>query len=409
MRLAGSIAVFGAIFGAVAVGLATLPAAAQISDHTIKIAVLDDFSGQYCTGNCMGPVTAVRIAADEFGGKIAGAPIEIIWGDHQNKPDVAVALVNKWFDREQVDAIADITNSSVALGANRIARDKGRAVLMSSTGSPDFTGKECAPYTTQWTFDTYQFGKSIAQAVPMLGKTWFIVAPDYLFGKTLAANVEKFVTKAGGKVLGTVVHPFGTSDMSSFMLQAQSSGAKVIALANAGGDMTNAIKTAKEFGLVDAGIKIVPLSLDLPFMDGVGGLAVTQGMMMTLPWYPGLKPEAMKFAQEFKKRQGVMPGYLMAGLYSVAHNYLLAIKATGTDNPKAVFAKMRATPVNDAFATNGVLRPDGRMMHDVYLVQIKKPSESTGPDDLVKLIATIPGDKAFRPMSEGGCPYVNKS
>ncbi|HEY5210683.1 MAG TPA: ABC transporter substrate-binding protein [Stellaceae bacterium] len=409
MRLAGSIAVFGAIFGAVAVGLATLPAAAQISDHTIKIAVLDDFSGQYCTGNCMGPVTAVRIAADEFGGKIAGAPIEIIWGDHQNKPDVAVALVNKWFDREQVDAIADITNSSVALGANRIARDKGRAVLMSSTGSPDFTGKECAPYTTQWTFDTYQFGKSIAQAVPMLGKTWFIVAPDYLFGKTLAANVEKFVTKAGGKVLGTVVHPFGTSDMSSFMLQAQSSGAKVIALANAGGDMTNAIKTAKEFGLVDAGIKIVPLSLDLPFMDGVGGLAVTQGMMMTLPWYPGLKPEAMKFAQEFKKRQGVMPGYLMAGLYSVAHNYLLAIKATGTDNPKAVFAKMRATPVNDAFATNGVLRPDGRMVHDVYLVQVKKPSESTGPDDLVKLIATIPGDKAFRPMSEGGCPYVNKS
>jgi len=409
MRLAGSIAVFGAIFGAVAVGLAALPAAAQISDHTIKIAVLDDFSGQYCTGNCMGPVTAVRIAADEFGGKIAGAPIEIIWGDHQNKPDVAVALVNRWFDREQVDAIADITNSSVALGANRIARDKGRAVLMSSTGSPDFTGKECAPYTTQWTFDTYQFGKSIAEAEPQLGKTWFIVTPDYLFGKTLEANVRRFVTAAGGTIVGSVIHPFGTSDMSSFMLQAQSSGAKVIALANAGGDMTNAIKTAKEFGLVDAGIKIVPLSLDLPFLDGVGGLAVTQGMMMTLPWYPGLKPEAMKFAQEFKKRQGVMPGYLMAGLYSVAHNYLLAIKATGTDDPKAVFAKMRATPVNDAFATNGVLRPDGRMVHDVYLVQIKKPSESTGPDDLVKLIATIPGDKAFRPMSEGGCPYVNKS
>jgi len=405
MRIAG----FIAIVGVLAASLAGPSASAQISDHKIKIAVLDDFSGQYCTGNCMGPVTAVRIAADEFGGKIAGAPIEIIWGDHQNKPDVAVALVNRWFDREQVDAIADITNSSVALGANRIARDKGRAVLMSSTGSPDFTGKECAPYTTQWTFDTYQFGKSIAEAEPQLGKTWFIVTPDYLFGKTLEANVRRFVTAAGGTIVGSVIHPFGTSDMSSFMLQAQSSGAKVIALANAGGDMTNAIKTAKEFGLVDAGIKIVPLSLDLPFLDGVGGLAVTQGMMMTLPWYPGLKPEAMKFAQEFKKRQGVMPGYLMAGLYSVAHNYLLAIKATGTDDPKAVFAKMRATPVNDAFATNGVLRPDGRMVHDVYLVQIKKPSESTGPDDLVKLIATIPGDKAFRPMSEGGCPYVNKS
>jgi branched-chain amino acid transport system substrate-binding protein len=384
------------------------PAMAQISDNKIKIAVLDDFSGQYCTGNCMGPVTASRIAADEFGDKIDGASIEIIWGDHQNKPDIAAALVNKWFDVEQVDAIADITNSSVGLAANRIARDKGKAVLMSSTGSPDFTGKECAPYTTQWTFDTYQFGKSIAEAVPMLGKTWFIVAPDYLFGKTLAANVEKFVTMAGGKVLGTVVHPFGTNDMSSFMLQAQSSGAKVIALANAGGDLTNAIKTAKEFGLVDAGIKIVPLSLDLPFIDGVGGLPVTQGMMMTLPWYPGLKPEAAKFAAEFKKRQGVMPGYLMAGLYSVVHNYLLAIKATGTDNPKAVFAKMRATPVNDAFATGGTLRADGRMVHDVYLVQMKKPSESKGPDDLVKLIATIPGDKAFRPMAEGGCPFVGK-
>jgi branched-chain amino acid transport system substrate-binding protein len=402
MWIAGLIATIGA-------AMLTLPAAAQISDNKIKIAVLDDFSGQYCTGNCMGPVTATRIAADEFGGKIDGAPIEVIWGDHQNKPDIAAALVNKWFDVEQVDAIADITNSSVGLAANRIARDKGRAVLMSSTGSPDFTGKECAPYTTQWTFDTYQFGKSIAEAVPMLGNTWFIVAPDYLFGKTLAANVQKFVTLAGGKVLGTVVHPFGTNDMSSFMLQAQSSGAKVIALANAGGDLTNAIKTAKEFGLVDAGIKIVPLSMDLPFLDGVGGLPATQGMMMTLPWYPGLKPEAMKFALEFKKRQGVMPGYLMAGLYSVVHNYLLAIKATGTDNPKAVFAKMRVTPVDDAFATNGKLRPDGRMVHDVYLVQVKKPSESTGPNDLVKLIATIPGDKAFRPMSEGGCPYVNKS
>jgi branched-chain amino acid transport system substrate-binding protein len=405
MRLAGLIA----LLGVTAASLAALPAAAQISDQKIKIAVLDDFSGQYCTGNCMGPVTATRIAAAEFGGKIDGAPIEIIWGDHQNKPDVAVSLVDKWFDREQVDAIADITNSSVGLAANRIARDKGKAVLMSSTGSPDFTGKECAPYTTQWTFDTYQFGKSIAEAVPMLGKTWFIVAPDYLFGKTLAANVQKFVTLAGGKVLGTVIHPFGTSDMSSFMLQAQASGAKVIALANAGGDLTNAIKTAKEFGLVDAGIKIVPLSMDLPFLDGVGGLAVTQGMMMTLPWYPGLKPEAMAFAREFKKRQGVMPGYLMAGLYSVVHNYLLAIKATGTDDPKAVFAKMRATPVNDAFATDGHLRADGRMVHDVYLVQVKKPSESKGPDDVVKLLATIPGDKAFRPMAEGGCPYVNKS
>jgi branched-chain amino acid transport system substrate-binding protein len=383
-----------------------LPALAQISDNKIKIAILDDFSGQYCAGNCMGPVEATRIAAEEFGNAIDGAPIEIIWGDHQNKPDTAVSLVNKWFDLEQVDAIADITNSSVGLAANRIAREKGKAVLMSSTGSPDFTGKECAPYTTQWTFDTYQFGKSIGEAVPLLGKTWFIITPDYLFGKTLEANVRKFVTAAGATVVGSVIHPFGTSDMSSFILQAQASKAEVVALANAGGDMTNAIKAAKEFGLMDAGVKIVPLSLDVALIPSIGGLELTQGMIMTLPWYRGIKPEAEAFAKKFEERQKQPAPYLMAGLYSAVHNYLLAIKATGTDDPKRVFEQMRKTPVNDAFATNGYLRPDGRMVHDVYLVQVKKPSESKGPEDLAKLLAVIPGDKAFRPMSEGGCPYV---
>ena len=381
-------------------------AIAQISDNKIKIGVLDDFSGQYCVGNCMGPVEAVRIAAEEFGNSINGAPIEIIWGDHQNKPDAAVSIVNKWFDLEQVDAIADITNSSVALAATRIARDKGKAVLLSSAGSPDFTGKECAPYSTQWTFDTYQFGKSIGEAVPLLGKTWFIITADYLFGKTLEANTRRFVTEAGGTVVGSVTHPFGASDMSSFILQAQASKAQVIALANAGGDMTNAIKAAKEFGLVDAGVKIVPLSLDLALIDGVGGLEVAQGMIMTLPWYSGIKPEAAAFAKKYQERQHQPAPYLMAGLYSVAHNYLLAIKATGTDDPKIVFQKMRDTPVNDAFATNGKLRADGRMVHDVFLVQVKKPSESKGPDDMAKLLGVIPGDRAFRPMAEGGCPYI---
>jgi len=395
-----------ALCGVLALALLAAPATAQISDNKIKIAILDDFSGQYCAGNCMGPVEATRIAAEEFGNAINGAPIEIIWGDHQNKPDTAVSLVNKWFDLEQVDAIADITNSSVGLAANRIAREKGKAVLMSSTGSPDFTGKECAPYTTQWTFDTYQFGKSIGEAVPMLGKTWFIITPDYLFGKTLEENTRRFVTAAGGKVVGSVVHPFGTADMSSFMLQAQASKAEVIALANAGPDMTNSIKAAQEFGLIDSGVKIVPLSLDPAIIDNIGGLAVGQGMIMTLPWYRGLKPEAEVFAKKFEERQKQPAPYLMAGLYSVVHNYLLAIKATGTDDPKKVFEQMRKTPVNDAFATNGVLRPDGRMVHDVYLVQVKKPSESKGPNDVVKLLATIPGDKAFRPMAEGGCPYV---
>jgi branched-chain amino acid transport system substrate-binding protein len=279
---------------------------------------------------------------------------------------------------------------------------------MSSTGSPDFTGKECAPYTAQWTFDTYQFGKSIGEAVPLLGKTWFIITPDYLFGKTLEENVRKFVTAAGGTVVGSVIHPFGTNDMSSFILQAQASKAQVVALAHAGGDMVNAIKAAKEFGLVDSGVKIVPLSLDVALIPSIGGLELTQGMIMTLPWYRGIKPEAEAFAKTYERMEKQPAPYLMAGLYSAIHNYLLAIKATGTDDPKRVFAQMRATPVNDAFATNGHLRPDGRMVHDVYLVQVKKPSESKGPEDLAKLLAVIPGDKAFRPMAEGGCPYLAK-
>ena len=381
-------------------------AQAQFSDGRIKIGILDDFSGQYCVDNCMGPVNAVQIAVDEFGGKIGSTPIEVIHGDHQNKPDVGVSLADKWYDVDHVDVIVDVVNSAVALAVQEIARNKGKAVLYSEAGSADLTGKDCAPYSAAWTYDTYQFGKTIGEAVPRLGKTWFIVAADYAFGKLLAAGVKTNVEKAGGKVLGVVYHPFGASDMSSFMLQAQNSGAKVIALANAGGDLTNAIKAAKEFGLIQAGIKIVPLSMDLPFVAGVGGLPAVQNMMVTLPWYPGLKPAAMAFAEKFKKRQGVMPGYLMAGLYSAVRHYLAAAKATGTDDPKSIFAWMRKTPINDAFATNGILRPDGRMVHDVYLVQFKTPAESKGPDDLVKLIDTIPGDKAFRPMSEGGCPFV---
>lgn len=401
MRYAGGLAAAAALLL-----LTAGTALAQYSDNKIKIGILDDFSGQYCTGNCMGPVNAVQIAVDEFGGKIGNTPIEVIHGDHQNKPDVGVALANKWYDTEQVDVIVDVVNSAVALAVQGIARTKGKAVLYSSAGSADLTGPQCAPYSAQWTYDTYQFGKSIGEAIPSLGKKWFILAADYVYGKGLAASVEAQVKAAGGTVVGTVFHPFGTSDFSSFMLQAQASKADVIALANAGQDMDNAIKSAHEFGLIEQGIKVVPLSLDAALLGPAGGLDAVQGMMVTLPWYAGLKPEAQKFSDEYNKRQGSPGTYLMTGLYSAVHNYLLAAQATGTDDPKAIFAKMQATPINDAFATNGHLRPDGRMVHDVYLVQFKKPSESTGPNDVARLIATIPGDKAFRPMSEGGCPYI---
>jgi branched-chain amino acid transport system substrate-binding protein len=381
-------------------------AQAQFSDGKIKIGVLDDFSGQFCQGNCMGPVNAVRIAAAEFGDKIEGVPIEIIWGDHQNKPDVGVSLTNKWYDTEQVDVIVDVVNSSVALAVQEIARRKNKAVLYSTAGSSDLTGKACAPYSAHWTYDTYQFGKTIGEAVPYLGKTWFIIATDFAYGKILTQQIKINVEKAGGTVLGNVFHPFNISDASSFVLQAQSSGAKVIALANSGGDTTNTIKAAKEFGLVDGGVKIVPVSMDLPFVDGAGGLQLMQGMFLPLPWYPGVSDKARAFSAEFKKRQGTEAPYLMTGLYSAVRTYLLAAKATKSDDPKKIFPWMQAHTIDDAFTSHGVLRADGRMVHDVYLTQLKKPSESKGPADLSKLIATIPGDKAFRPMAEGGCPYV---
>jgi branched-chain amino acid transport system substrate-binding protein len=389
-------------------GMATPQAAfAQFSDSKIKIGVLDDFSGQYCVDDCMNPVRAVKLAIEDFGGKIGNVPIEVIYADHQNKPDVGVSIANKWFDTEQVDVIVDVVNSAVALAVQEIARSKGKAVLYSEAGSADLTGPACAPYSAQWTYDTYQLGKSIGEAVPMLGKTWFILAADYAFGKGLAAAVQANVEKAGGKVIGTVFHPFNAQDMSSFMLQAQNSKAEVIALANAGSDMFNSIKAAHEFGLVDAGVKIVPLSLDLPLISAAGGLENVQGMMVTLPWYPGINPAAEAFAKRMDDAKG-NEQYMWAGVYSAVHHYLAAAQANGTDDPKAIFAWMQKTPINDEFANNGKLRVDGRMVHDVYLVQVKKPSESKGPHDLVKLVSTIPGDKAFRPMEEGGCPLVAK-
>jgi len=401
---AAAAAAFLALGGAV---VAPQQASAQFSDNKIKIGVLDDFSGQYCVDDCMNPVRAVKLAIEDFGGKIGDASLEVVYADHQNKPDVGASIANKWYDTEQVDVIVDVVNSAVAFAVQEIARNKGKAVLYSEAGSADLTGPACAPYSAQWTYDTYQLGKTIGEALPQLGKTWFILGADYAFGKGLAAAVQANVEKAGGKVVGTVFHPFGTQDMSSFMLQAQNSKAEVIALANAGGDMFNSIKAAHEFGLVDSGVKIVPLSLDLPLIKNAGGLENVQGMMVTLPWFPGISPAAEEFAKRMDAAKG-NEQYMWAGLYSAVHHYLAAAKATGTDDPKAIFAWMQKTPINDEFATNGVLRPDGRMVHDVYLVQVKKPSESKGPHDLAKLVATIPGDKAFRPLDQGGCPLVAK-
>ncbi len=334
----------------------------------------------------------------------------MVHGDHQDKPDIGVAIAERWYDRENVDVILDVVNSAVALGVQNVAKQRHKAVLYSEAGSADLTGKDCATYSAQWTYDTYEMGKAIGEAVPYLGKKWFILGADYNYGHLLANSTAAAVKQAGGQVLGIVFHAFGASDMSSFILQAQSSGATVLALANAGGDTTNAIKAAKDFGLIASGVKIVPLSLDVPFIDGSGGLATLQGAMMTLPWYPGANPpQSQWFSTEFQRRQHLLAPYLMVGLYSAVHTYLLAAQATKSDDPSKIFPWMRAHKIDDAFTKDGLLRPDGRMVHSVFLVQVKTPKELKGPDDLVKLVATIPGDRAFRPMDEGGCPDVKSA
>ncbi len=381
-------------------------AQAQYSDNMIKLGILDDFSGPYCVDNCMAPVVATQIAVDEFGGKINGVPIVVIHGDHQDKPDVGVSIARRWYDTENVDVILDVVYSGVALAVQGVAREKGKAVLYSMAGSDQLTGKQCSPYSAQWTYDTYQL-PNLGQALPMLGKKWFILSADYAYGKALVAGVTASVKKAGGEIVGTVFHPFNAGDMSSFILQAQNSGADVVALGDAGPDMNNAIKAANEFGLIAKGVKIVPLSMDLSAIAGAGGLQATQGMMMALPWYRDANPpKSEAWADEFEKRQKTMAPYLMAGLYSAVRTYLLAAQATKSDDPKKIYPWMQQHVIDDAFTKHGVLRPDGRMVHDVYLVQVKKPSELTGPRDLAKLIATIPGDKAFRPLDQGGCPYI---
>ncbi|MGH6990771.1 MAG: ABC transporter substrate-binding protein, partial [Stellaceae bacterium] len=322
-------------------------------------------------------------------------------------PDIGVSIAERWYDREHVDAILDVVNSAVALAVQNVARQRHKAVLYSMAGSSELTGTQCAPYSAQWTYDTYQFGKAMGEAVPYLGKTWYIIGADYNFSHLLSNSTAAAVKKAGGKVLGIVYHPFNVSDMSSFILQAQASGAKVLALTDAGPPMNNAIKTAQQFGLLAQGMKIVPLSLDIPFIKSDGGLSVLHGAIMSLPWYPGAnRPKSEWFAKQYQMREKGMAPYLMAGLYSAVHTYLLAAQATHSDNPAKIFPWMQHHVVDDAFTKHGILRPDGRMVHSVFLVQVKTPKESKGPHDLVKLLATIPGKKAFRPMDQGHCPYI---
>ena len=382
---------------------------AQISDGVVKLGVLNDMSSLYADVSGKGGVVAAQMAAEDFGGKVLGAPIEIIGGDHQNKPDVGAGLARQWIDTDHVDAIVDVPTSSVALAIQEVTREKKRIFLMSGPASSDLTGKACSPYGIHWTYDTYALAHGTGGAlVKQGGNTWFFITADYAFGHALERDTGDAVKAAGGKVLGAVNAPLNTQDFSSFLLQAQASKAKVIGLANAGGDTINSIKQASEFGIVAGGQKLAGLLVFLSDIHSLG-LKIAQGLTITSAWYWDKDDASRTFAKQFMARNptGLPPTYIQAGIYTEVTFYLKAIQAAGTDDADKVVAQMRKMKINDFMTKDGWLREDGRVMRDMYLEEVKSPAESKYPFDYLKILATIPPDQAFRPLKEGNCPLVH--
>ena len=382
---------------------------AQVSDGVVKLGVLNDMSGLYADVSGKGGVVAAQMAAEDFGGKVLGAPIEIIGGDHQNKPDVGAGLARQWIDTDHVDAIVDVPTSSVALAIQEVTREKKRIFLMSGPASSDLTGKACSPYGIHWTYDTYALAHGTGGAlVKQGGDSWFFITADYAFGHALERDTGDAVKAAGGKVLGAVNAPLNTQDFSSYLLQAQASKAKVIGLANAGGDTINSIKQASEFGIVAGGQKLAGLLVFLSDIHSIG-LKTAQGLTITSAWYWDKDDASRTFAKRFMARNptGLPPTYIQAGIYTEVAFYLKAIKAAGTDDADKVVAQMRKMKINDFMTKDGWVREDGRVMRDMYLEEVKSPAESKYPFDYVKILATIPADQAFRPLKDGNCPLVH--
>ena len=380
---------------------------AQVSDNVVKIGVLNDQSGTYSDLSGMGSVEAVRMAVEDFGGKVLGKPIEVVFADHQNKPDIGANIANKWIDVEKVDMIIDLPTTSVCLAVQEICKNKNRIDIISTGASVILTNENCSPTGFHWAYDNYALAKGTGTAmVKDGGETWFFLTADYAFGHDLEKSTSEAVIKAGGKVLGSVRHPFPNNDFASFLLQALSSQAKVIGLANAGGDTINAIKQASEFGLTQKGLRLAGLLVFISDVHSLG-LKTAQGLVVTTGFYWDLNDETRAWSKRWSQRMnGRMPTMSQAGCYSGAMHYLKAIQAAGTDEAKAVSQKMRELPVNDFFAKNGKVREDNRMVHDMYLVQVKTPEESKYPWDYYKVLRTIPGDEAYKPLSETLCPYL---
>ena len=390
---------------AVALQLFPVPGAAQ--DRAVKIGVLDDMTGPYADNTGPGDLLAVRMAVADFG-PVLGKPVEIISADMQSKVDVGVAIARQWFDQDHVDMIIGMPHSAIALAVVKLAEQKNRLVLPTGAATAELTGKSCSAHSVHWVYDTYGQSKTIVNAITKQGSdSFFFVTVDYAFGLALEQNASEFVKAAGGKVLGSARHPLGTADFSSYLLQAQASKAKVVVVANGGADITNAIKQAKEFGLDRSGQRLAALLIQYPEVRALG-LKTAQGLLMASPFYWDMNPEARAFSDRFAQAKGMPPTMIQAGTYGATMHYLKAIKAAGTTEAKAVMAKMRELPINDFMTRNGRIREDGRVIRDMYLMQAKTPDESKGEWDLAKIVATIPGDQAFRPLHEGGCPLVKK-
>ncbi len=394
-----------------AAALALVAGMAQAQDTgPIKIGVMNDMTGVYADVSGQGGVLAARMAAEDFGGKVLGRPIEILGADHQNKPDVGSNVVRQWFDRDGVLAIADVPTSSVALAVNEIAREKKRVFLASGPASSDLTGKACSPTTIHWTYDTYALGYGTGRTlVEQGGDTWFFLTADYAFGHALERDTTAFVQQGGGKVLGGVKVPLATNDFSSYLLQAQASKAKVIGLANAGGDTINSIKQASEFGIVAGGQRLAGLLMFITDIHALG-LNTAQGLVATESFYWDLNDQTREWAKKWSAKAGggKMPSMVQAGIYGSVMHYLKAMQAANSTDAETVVKKMKEMPVNDFMSKDVKIREDGRVLRDFYLVQVKKPAESKGPWDYYNILATIPGDKAARPLDQGGCSFVKK-
>ncbi|WP_205342061.1 ABC transporter substrate-binding protein [Denitrificimonas caeni] len=390
----------------VAAGLLSSTAQAAISDDEIRIGYLADMSGTYRDLSGPGGLEALKMAVEDFGGQVNGKKIVLFNADDLNKPDVGANTVRQWIDEKNVDVVTGLVATSVVMAVNKIVEQENKLALISGSASSALTNEFCSPNHIHWVYDTYALSNGTAHAVLQEGgKDWFILAADYAFGHALEADLTKVIEAEGGKVVGKVRHPFPSNDFSSYILQAQGSGAEVVALANAGADMVNALQTASQFGLSQSGQKLAGMVVFLNDVHSMG-LEVTQGLMLTTGWYWDMNDETREWAQRYHKRVGRMPTMAQAGVYSSTIHYLNAVKATDSDDSQVVRSKMIETPINDMFAKNGKIREDGRMVHDMYLAQVKTPAESKSEWDLYNILRTIPGEQAYRSLADSQCKLI---